>query len=77
MRERLVDVVEVHALATVVALNCLQTGDIAKEGGSGQTAKHKDAVFAAEFTERKLSAFGVPCFDIGELFALKRQCSIT
>jgi len=50
MGKGFVDIVEdeLLALLPVIMLNCLQTGDITKERGSGQAAKDENGMFSLE-----------------------------
>ena len=59
MGQRLVDEIELNPLRSVVAINCLQTGDISEERRSGETAKDKNGVFAFEATHLKGVAVGI------------------
>ena len=55
MSECLVDVIELHTLGLIVALDCLQTGDISKKRWSGQAAKHQHCVTAPQACGREIT----------------------
>ena len=56
MGECLVDVIERYTLGLIVALDCLQTGDITKKRWSGQAAKYQYGVTAAQTSRRKITS---------------------
>ena len=57
--ECLVDVIELHTLGLIVALDCLQTGDITKKRWSGEATKYQNGVTATQTCRRKITALFV------------------
>jgi hypothetical protein len=74
MGECLVDEVKIDTLWLVITIDCLQTGDVAYERRSCQTAENNDAVSALQFlSQGKGITFLVESGDIGEGFTLQRH----
>ncbi len=67
MGERLVDVKELHASGSIVALDRLQTENVIQVWRSGETIKHQHAVFAAQGRRGEFVAEFVVRLQSGEL----------
>jgi len=57
MGERFVDEKELNILRSVIAIDCLQTGDIFSERGSRETAENQNGILPFETT--RLERFAI------------------